>query len=135
MGTTVCASIIYDDVATRVDAAKIEAQELFIPVADVQRATGFEVKPQGACRDALCFPLPEGDAQWFNLTAFARAVDQPVAYDERHATWYFGLRSDQRHGLASLQAPDFTLPDIHGKPHALSDLRGKKVFLVTWASW
>jgi peroxiredoxin len=37
--------------------------------------------------------------------------------------------------LSSLQAPDFKLPDINGKPHSLSDFRGKKVFLVTWASW
>jgi peroxiredoxin len=51
------------------------------------------------------------------------------------ATWYFGLRSDQRQGLASLQAPDFTLPDMAGKPHSLSDFRGKKVLVVTWASW
>jgi peroxiredoxin len=34
-----------------------------------------------------------------------------------------------------LTAPDFTLPDLAGKPHTLSHLRGKKVLLVTWASW
>ena len=28
-----------------------------------------------------------------------------------------------------------TLPDITGKLHSLSDFRGKKVFLATWASW
>ena len=27
------------------------------------------------------------------------------------------------------------LPDIDGKPRKLSELRGKKVFLATWASW
>ena len=32
-------------------------------------------------------------------------------------------------------APDFSLPDINGQPHRLSDYRGKKVFLATWASW
>ena len=32
-------------------------------------------------------------------------------------------------------APDFTLPDLAGMPHTLSELRGKKVFLCTWASW
>ena len=50
-------------------------------------------------------------------------------------TWYFGLRGDQRQQLSSLQAPDFTLPDLQGKPHRLSDFRGKKILLVTWASW
>jgi peroxiredoxin len=34
-----------------------------------------------------------------------------------------------------LDAPDFTLPDLTGAEHALSEHRGKKVLLATWASW
>jgi peroxiredoxin len=41
-------------------------------------------------------------------------------------------RSD---ALASLQAPDFELPDLDGHLHRLSDCRGRRVFLATWASW
>jgi peroxiredoxin len=32
-------------------------------------------------------------------------------------------------------APDFTLPDIKGKEHKLSDYRGKNVMLTFWATW
>jgi len=32
-------------------------------------------------------------------------------------------------------APDFTLADINGKQHKLSDYRGKNVMLVFWATW
>ena len=32
-------------------------------------------------------------------------------------------------------APDFTLADIAGKQHKLSDYRGKNVLLVFWATW
>ncbi len=32
-------------------------------------------------------------------------------------------------------APDFTLTDIAGKDHKLSDYRGKNVLLVFWATW
>jgi peroxiredoxin len=32
-------------------------------------------------------------------------------------------------------APDFTLTDIDGAPHKLSDYRGKDVILVFWATW
>ena len=139
------ATIVYDDRATDVAAAREEADQLWITTADLKRATRFEVKPQGVCRDELCFPLPKARQQeflhkerggaWFNMTAFAVLVRQPVAHDAGLATWYFGLRADQRQFLSSLQAPDFTLPDVNGKTHSLSDFRGKKVFLVTWASW
>ncbi|HET7116920.1 MAG TPA: TlpA disulfide reductase family protein [Hanamia sp.] len=32
-------------------------------------------------------------------------------------------------------APDFTLPDVDGKPFSLSSLRGKYVLIDFWASW
>ena len=139
------AIIIYDDDATEISTASVDAGQLWITTVDLKRATGFELKPQGVCRNELCFPLPKSREQefvrkspgktWFDLVAFARLVHQPVAHDEALATWYFGLRSDQRQGLSSLEAPDFTLPDMNGKIHSLSDFRGKKVLLLTWASW
>lgn len=138
-------TIIYDDVATTVEPARQDAGQLWITLPDLKRATGFELKPQGVCRDELCFPLPkarqkefvdEGKSKpSFNLTAFAQLVHQPVAHDEAAGAWYFGLRADQRQGLTQLRAPNFTLADMEGKMHSLSDFRGKKVFLVTWASW
>jgi hypothetical protein len=144
------ATVVYDDVATEISLAPSQdaLDQLWISTADLARATRFEIKPQGVCRDELCFPLPKARMQeflrkdekeaaktWFNLTAFAALVHQPVAHDAATSTWYFGLRSDQQQALASLRAPDFTLPDMEGKLHSLSDFRGKKVFLITWASW
>ena len=141
------ATVVYDDHATEVGAAHFpdNSPGLWLTTADLTRATGFAVKPQGVCRDELCFPLPkarmqeflrpESDAKnhsakdaksgWFNLTAFAALVHQPVAHDDALSTWYFGLRSDQQQRLASLRAPDFTLPDMSGKMHSLSEFRGK----------
>ena len=144
------ATIVYDDAATDLTSAREDAGQLWITAADLKRATRFEVKPQGVCRDELCFPLPKARREafihkdaasgnsrqtWFNMTAFADLVHQPVAHDPALSTWYFGLRSDQRRQLSSLQAPDFTLPDLQGKLHRLSDFHGKKILLVTWASW
>jgi hypothetical protein len=139
------ATVIYDEKATEIRVANEEAGQLWITTADLKLATGFELKPQGVCRDELCFPVPKSREQefvrkragktWFNLIAFAQLVRQPVAYDATLSTWYFGLRADQRQGLSSLEAPDFTLPDMRGKTHSLSDFRGKKVLLITWASW
>jgi|SRR6267154_45674 len=139
------ATIVYDDVATEIASARQESGHLWVTTTDLTRATKFVLKPEGACRDELCFPIPKGRTaefentvsgkKFFNVTAFAALVKQPVARDEALDTWYFGLRSDQRETLTSLQAPDFTLPDMQGKLHSLSDFHGKKVLLVTWASW
>jgi hypothetical protein len=138
-------TLVYDDTATDLAVAREDGGQLWITTADLKRATRFEVKPQGVCRDELCFPLPKARQQefvhktpqvsWFNITEFAALVHQPVAHDAALETWYFGLRSDQRQQLSSLQAPDFALPDLHGKLHRLSDFQGKKILLVTWASW
>jgi len=138
--------IIFDGVATEVEASAVESEDLWVTLKDLTRATKFVLKPQGMCREELCFPIPKarksafvskkGSATWFNLSEFARLVRQPFAYDQKHAVWFFGPRPDARNGyLASLEAPDFKLPDANGRLHSLSDFRGKKVLLLTWASW
>jgi peroxiredoxin len=43
--------------------------------------------------------------------------------------------ADRLAALRSLEAPDFTLPDVDGNPVSLSNFRGKKVLLASWASW
>ena len=58
-----------------------------------------------------------------------------IASDSRDV-WALGAPADERNAaLQGLTAPDFTLPDVDGVPRTLSTLRGKKVFMATWASW
>lgn len=138
--------VIYDGVATEISASPGVSKDLWVTMPDLKRATRFVVKPQGVCRDQLCFPLPKarqaefvskrGARTWFNLSEFARLLKQPVTMDETHNVWFIGPRPDEQNAfLESLDAPNFTLPDMQGKPHALTDFRGKKVLLLTWASW
>jgi len=139
-------TVIYDGVATEVVVDPNSSTDLWITTGDLARATRFVIKPQGVCRDELCFPLPKsrkaefvskkGTTTWFNLSQFARLIKQPVVADQKNGVWYFGARAAEQTGyLTSLKAPDFTLPDLSGKLHSLADFRGKKVLLVTWASW
>jgi hypothetical protein len=66
----------------------------------------------------------------------AEAAGRPVAVDREERAAYLGVSAAARSAaLVSLQAPDFTLPDLSGRPHSLSAQRGKKVLLVAYASW
>lgn len=141
-------TIIYEGAATTLDSASpfANSADLWVTLADLTRATGFELKPQGVCRKEACYPLPkktrseflakQGSVEWFNLSAFARLLHQASARDAQFDYWYFGPQPvAQNDFLSTLDAPDFTLPDATGKMHSLSDYRGKKVLLITWASW
>ena len=139
-------TIVYDGIATEVAVTAGAPNDLWITTGDLTRATRFVIKPQGVCRDELCFPLPKnrkaefvlkkGATTWFNLNEFAKLTNQPVITDQKNGIWFFGSRAaEQNQYLASLSAPNFTLPDLNGKLHSLADFRGKKVLLVTWASW
>lgn len=71
-----------------------------------------------------------------DLAELAAALDRPLAIDPEEHAAYLGVAARQRaDALASLQAPDFTLPDLGGGLHSLSDQRGKKVLLVVYAAW
>jgi hypothetical protein len=138
--------VIFNRVATEVAKASDASKDLWVSSADLTKATKFEIKPEGVCAAALCFPIPEGrkaeflasqgGQTWFNLSEFGRLLHLPAANDTKLDVWYFGPRPEEQNGhVKSLLAPDFTLPDVDGKNHSLSDFRGKKVLLITWASW
>jgi hypothetical protein len=114
------------------------ANGLWLAAADAAQVTGWALKPQGMCRDDQCVPLPSTavDAGRVDVEAFWRRLGNPVLCADDRETWVLGVGADDRNAaLAGLMAPDFTLPDLSGGSRTLSDLRGKKVLLVTWASW
>jgi AhpC/TSA family len=138
------ATVIYGDRPPSTTNAAPEGDNLWLSLDELRTATGWELKPQGACLADVCVPIPAGrEAEFlraggkqFNLAALARAQGQPVVHDDAHSVWVFGETAAVRNNaLRSLQAPDFTLPDLDGRLHSLSDYRGKKVLLVSWASW
>lgn len=140
------ATILYQDKVTSVTRAVTTDDDLWLTLPDLTISTGWELKPEGVCRDDVCVPIPagrasafiqeEGETPRFNLAEFARFLEQPYARDTIHNAWYFGAPLEVwKTQLTPLIAPDFTLPDLNGNLYSLSDFRGKKVFLLCWASW
>jgi hypothetical protein len=111
---------------------------LWLDAADAEKVTGWTLKPEGMCRDEGCVPMPSSavSGDKVDVAAFWQKVGGPVVATDRHDVWALGAPADERNAaLEGLEAPDFTLPDVEGRPRTLSQLRGKKVFLATWASW
>jgi hypothetical protein len=135
-------TVLYNDRSVVLDGVgrdpKQAADALWVRKRDLPRINGFELKPRGACRADLCIQVPKdmirGD--YFNLTAFAKKAGQPVVAEAGERVWSFGEMQALGGGLVrSRIAPDFAVPDRAGRPVHLSTFRGKKVLVVTWASW
>jgi len=127
---------LYGDQAVNLDKIRSDPKELWVRAGDLPRINQFEVKPQGACRADICIPLSKDlkSGEWFNLTGFARRVRQ--AYVSDSGVWSFGeIPAVRGVFYQSRMAPDFAVPDRKGRVVRLSDFRGKKVLVVTWASW
>jgi hypothetical protein len=104
---------------------------------EFHRQTGWEIKPEGACKDDRCVPLspPVRDAtSSIDVASVAERIGMPIAHDETHGLWAIGPESGGR-VLDSARMPDVVLPDFGGQPFDVASLRGRKVLLLAWASW
>lgn len=139
-------TILYGDRVVTIHQAHIEAPDLWITPDDLKRVNDFELKPSGACLDEICIPVTRSgddalirisaEKTWFNLTGFARKLDQAFVADTASRVWSFGEITTVRGSYFNDGiAPDFAVPDRTGQQISLSDFRGKKVLLLTWASW
>ncbi len=128
----------------------------------VRDVLGWELTPQGLClasergslperrslpergllpeRGAVCIPVADpaalADDRGIDLAALADVLGLPLALDTGARAAALGTSHlDRAARLDTLEAPDFTLPDVAGAMHSLSDYRGKKVLLIAYASW
>jgi hypothetical protein len=134
--------IIYGERVTEGVDADAKGGGLWLKASDLERVSGWAHKPEGFCKGEVCVPVPASRKDEFvrgesyNLAALADLLGQPMVADAENRAFCFGeAASERRRILTSLDAPDFSLPDLAGRMHSLSQYRGKKVFLVSWASW
>jgi hypothetical protein len=139
-------TVLYDDRVVEIERTLADPNDLWVVPEDLPRVDDFELKPEGACLDELCVPvLQDRDSEmfvtragqsWFNVTELARKLEQAYVADHDHRVWSFGeIPVTRTRFLRSAMAPDFALPNREGDVVRLTDFRGKKVLIVTWASW
>jgi hypothetical protein len=139
-------TVLYQDRVVELARTLPDPNDLWVLPQDLPRINDFELKPEGACLAELCIPVRQDRDSalfvtraregWFNVTELARRLQQPFVVDHEHAVWSFGNIPVTRNAfLESAIAPDFALPNRDGKLVRLSDFKGKKVLIVTWASW
>ena len=131
---------LFDDETERPVRARRRGDSFLLAPADLTAATGWHLEAQGLCRGAVCVPTrsrPELVVDdRVDLRTFADLVGRPLALDVEHAAAVLGTAAGERGAaMASLRAPDFTLPDMAGQPFTFSSLGRRKKLLVAWASW
>jgi hypothetical protein len=106
-----------------VDRVDIGAEEF-------QEATGWEIKPEGACKGEVCVPL---GGTGFDLLTTAERLGMAVVSEP--GLWAVGPETLGGRALTTADASDFHLPDLDGEEFFLSSLRGQKVLVVSWAPY
>jgi hypothetical protein len=128
------------DEAERRLPARRRGDTFLIAPTELAAATGWELKPEGLCRGPVCVPtraradlLVDGAV---DLSVFAALLGRPLALEPEHAVAALGTAAADRGAtMERLEAPDFTLPDLEGRPFTFSSLGKRKKLLVAWASW
>ena len=114
--------------------------EFAISLDDFARATGWQLKPQGLCIAEICVPVRDAktltNQTQIDLVEFARVTNQNIVVDQQRKVAALGEHADTRsEAMTSLDAPDFRLPDIHGRQVSFSDFNRRKRLLLAWSSW
>lgn len=110
---------------------------LLVRPEELERSFGWQRKPEGWCRDERCIPpwaVEHDEQELVDLDRFFVAAGELVVCDRAHRVLAVA------HAPGALarsvdEAPELALPDLAGRVHRLSELRGRKVVLVAWGSW
>jgi len=109
-------------------------ERLEAPGEDLERRTGWTIRPEGACKGETCVPLPPMHGPTVDVRVLAAHLGMPLIKDDLTGMWCLGPEAEGR-VLTTAVAPEVTLPEWRGGSIALGSLRGSKVLLLAWAPW
>jgi hypothetical protein len=114
--------------------------ELGVSANDFASATGWTLKPEGLCKGEVCVPVRDAaamsDGTAIDVAEFARVTGRNMVIDASRNVVAIGEQASSRAALmATLDAPNFTLPDINGNLVSLSDFANRKKLILAWSSW
>jgi hypothetical protein len=123
----------------RLVPGRVEGERVLVDAEALAGLTGWELKPEGLCRDEVCVPVRDMELEVdgaVDMARFATALARPAVIDAAEGLVALGERSADRRGpIEAGVAPDFTLPQLDGGTFMLSSLGRRKKLLLAWASW
>lgn len=114
--------------------------EFGVEAAAFGSSTGWMHKPEGLCKGDLCVPVRNphvlSDGESIDIAEFARVTNRNILIDSGRKIIALGDQATSRaQSMATLDAPNFTLPDINGKMVSFYDYNRRKRLLLAWSSW
>jgi hypothetical protein len=133
-------TIVTDDGERTVEGTRAGAS-VRIAADDVERVTGWTLKPEGLCRGDVCVPVRDRGAlavdDGVDLQGFADALHRPFVVDDDVDIAVLGTSAaDRSEERRAMRVPgEVSLRDFDGREHRWSELGRKKKLLFAWASW
>jgi len=100
-----------------------------------EAASGWEIKPEGACKGDVCIPLGEMPGEDIDVAWLADKMSLPLVSDSAHNMIAMGPESTMGRTLTTAVAPELELPDLDGNLFKLSSLKGQKIIVYAWAPY
>ncbi len=120
-------------------AGRVDDERVLLEPDALTEHTGWQLKPEGLCRDDVCVPVRDPDLVVDGLLDAARvaaALGRPVVVDPAAGVVAWGEASSaRRHPIESGIASDFTLPQLDGRSFTFSSIGRRKKLLLAWSSW
>ena len=125
---------VIDEREVPVDAS-IEGDRVLVTPGDLERATGWALKPEGLCRGPLCVPVREtvSVGGLADLRAVASTLGRGFAISSEGGV--AAIAGDPMSSGATSSIDELELPDLDGNVIRMSDFAGRKRLLIAWASW